>query len=108
MPEPSPRRLQLERSLAEDPTDPFLRYGLALQYLREGDVEEGRQRLLALIAEDPGDQEVPAYQQLGQSYLDGGEMALAEQALRVGIARAEAKGDHHAAAEMTGFLDQLG
>ena len=40
----------LEQSLAEDPADAFLRYGLALQCLRDGDAEEGRTRLLALIA----------------------------------------------------------
>ena len=34
MAEKSPRRLRLEESLAEDPADPFLRYGLALQCLR--------------------------------------------------------------------------
>ena len=45
MAEKSRRRLMLEQSLAEDPTDSFLRYGLAVQCLREGDVEEGRQRL---------------------------------------------------------------
>ena len=36
MAEKSPRRLKLEESLAEDPADPFLRYGVALQCLREG------------------------------------------------------------------------
>ena len=30
MPEKSPRRLKLEESLAQDPSDPFLRYGLAM------------------------------------------------------------------------------
>ena len=38
----SPRRLKLEESLADDPSDTFLRYGLAVQCLREGDVDEGR------------------------------------------------------------------
>ena len=71
MAEKSARRLMLERSLAEDPGDTFLRYGLAVQCLREGDVEEGRTRLRALIAEHPD--QVPAYQQLGQSYVESGE-----------------------------------
>ena len=44
MAEKSPRRLKLEESLSEDPSDAFLRYGLALQCLREGDVDEGRRR----------------------------------------------------------------
>jgi Tfp pilus assembly protein PilF len=108
MPEKSTRRLMMERSLAEDPADPFLRYGLAMQCLRDGDVEEGRSRLTALIAEAPGDQEVAAYQQLGQSYMDEGEPERAGPYFRQGIARAEARGDRHAAAEMEGLLAQLG
>ena len=45
MAEKSRRRLMLEQSLAEDPADPFLRYGLAIQCLSEGDIEQGRRRL---------------------------------------------------------------
>jgi predicted Zn-dependent protease len=107
MAEKSPRRVKLEQSLAEDPRDTFLRYGLALQCLREGDVAEGRSRLHALIADHPDDQ-VAAYQQLGQSYLESGEADEATAMLRAGIARAQARGDWHAAAEMEGLLAQLG
>jgi predicted Zn-dependent protease len=105
MAEKTPRRLQLERSLAEDPTDRFLRYGLALQCLREGDVEEGRRRLRELIADHPD--EVAAYQQLGQSYRESGQLDEARAVLRQGVEKAEAKGDSHAAAEMRGLLDLL-
>ncbi len=101
----SPRRVMLEQSLAEDPADPFLRYGLALQCLREGDLDEGRERLLALIADHPEDQ-VAAYQQLGQSYLETGETPRAIETLTVGIAKARTRGDWHAAAEMEGLLGQ--
>jgi predicted Zn-dependent protease len=107
MAEKSPRRVKLEQSLALDPGDTFLRYGLALQCLREGDVEEGRSRLIALIADHPDDQ-VAAYQQLGQSYLEAGEAIEAATALRAGIARAQARGDWHAVAEMEGLLAQIG
>jgi predicted Zn-dependent protease len=107
MAEKSPRRLKLEASLAEDPGDTFLRYGLALQCLREGDVGEGRSRLEALIADHPDDQ-VAAYQQLGQSYLETGEVNAAVGVLRTGIAKAVARGDAHAAAEMEGLLAQVG
>lgn len=103
MAEKSPRRLRLEASLAEDPADTFLRYGLAMQCLRDGDEAEGRERLLALIADQPDDQ-VAAYQQLGQSYLDGGELQRAREILTTGIAKAGARGDWHAAAEMEGLL----
>ena len=97
----------LESSLAEDPADAFLRYGLAVQCLREGDVKEGRQRLLALIADHPNDT-VAAHQQLGQSYLEAEEMEEARAILEKGIALANKRGDWHAASEMQGFLDQAG
>ena len=106
MTEKSSRRILLERSLAEDPTDTFLRYGLAMQCLRDGEVEEGRERLSALITDHPEDQ-VAAYQQLGQSYLEGGEPVPAEETLRLGIAKARARGDLHAAGEMEGLLAML-
>lgn len=96
----------LEASLAEDPADTFLRYGLAMQCLREGDIAEGRERLLALIADHPDDQ-VAAYQQLGQSYLDAGENENARSTLTTGIAKAKVRGDWHAAGEMDGLLALL-
>lgn len=107
MAEKSPRRVKLEQSLAADPTDTFLRYGLALQCLREGDTDEGRERLLTLIADHPDDQ-VAAYQQLGQSYLESGETQRAAETLKTGIAKAQQRGDWHAASEMQGLLQQLG
>lgn len=107
MAEKSPRRLALEQSLAEDPSDTFLRYGLAMQCLRDGDVAEGRARLHALITDHPDDQ-IAAYHQLGQSYADSGEVGPASDALRAGIARARAQGDLHAAAEMDALLATLG
>jgi predicted Zn-dependent protease len=98
--------MMLERSLGEDPNDPFLRYGLALQCLREGDVEEGRQRLQSLIADDPARQ-VAAYQQLGQSYAEHGDAEAAITILQEGVAKARAAGDWHAASEMEQLLSSL-
>jgi thioredoxin-like negative regulator of GroEL len=107
MAEKSPRRVMLENSLAEDPADAFLRYGLAVQCLREGDVAEGRERLVALIADHPNDT-VAAHQQLGQSYLEAEEFPEARAILETGIALARKRGDWHAASEMEGLLGQLG
>lgn len=103
MAEKSARRVKLEQSLAEDPGDPFLRYGLALQCLSDGDLEEGRRGLLALIDDRPDDQ-IAAYQQLGQSYYESGEMEEARSILTRGIAKARGAGDGHAASEMEGLL----
>ena len=67
----------------------------------------GRARApLDLIDDHPEDQ-VAAYQQLGQSYLEGGEADLAREILGLGIAKAKARGDWHAAAEMEGLLAQI-
>jgi uncharacterized protein HemY len=107
MPDKSPKRLRLEESLADDPSDQFLRYGLALQCLREGDRVEGRERLQALIADHP-DESVAAYQQLGQSYMESGDFDLARETFKTGILKANARNDWHAAGEMQGFLGQIG
>ena len=106
MAEKSPRRVLLESSLAEDPADTFLRYGLAVQCLRDGETTEGRQRLLALIADHPTDQ-VAAHQMLGQSYAESGENAESKAILDAGIALANSRGDWHATGEMQGIRDQL-
>lgn len=107
MAEKSRRRLMLEQSLALDPADAFLRYGLAVQCLSEGDLEEGRQRLLELIADRPDDQ-VAAYQQLGQSYAQTDEHEAATAILTSGIEKARVAGDWHAAAEMEQAISMLG
>ena len=106
MAEKSARRQRLEQSLAEDPADTFLRYGLAIQCLREGAVNEGRESLRSLIADHPDDQ-IAAYQQLGQSYAETGDVAAAKAVLQTGIQKAKARGDWHAAGEMEQLVDSL-
>ena len=106
MADKSPRRTMLEASLAEDPADPFLRYGLAVQCLRDGATAEGRDQLLGLIADHPEDQ-VAAHQMLGQSYAEAGEGVAARSILDRGIALATKRGDWHAAGEMDGLRSQL-
>ncbi len=107
MTDKSPRRIMLESSLAEDPADPFLRYGLAVQCLRDGAVPEGRERLIALIGDHPQDQ-VAAHQMLGQSYAESDEPDAAKAILDAGITLANRRGDWHAAGEMEGLRGQLG
>lgn len=106
MAEKSARRRMLEASLAEDPADTFLRYGLAVQCLREGDTGPGRAMLRALIADHPDDQ-VAAHQQLGQSFVESEEFDEARTVLRAGITLAGKRGDWHAASEMEGLLGQI-
>ena len=77
-----------------------------MQCLREGDVQEGRERLRSLIADHPEDQ-VIAYQQLGQSLAETGETEAALDLLQTGISKAKARGDWHAAAEMEQLVQSL-
>ena len=58
------RKEQIEDMLVDEPNDPFLRYGLAMEHASEGDEEAGARLLLELIQGRPD--YVPAYLQAGQ------------------------------------------
>ena len=104
MPQKS-RREMLEEMLAADPKDTFLRYGLALEFAREGQPSDAVSRLRALIADEPS--YVPAYFQAAQILLREGENGPAGELLQSGIAAAKAKSDFHAAEEMAALLAQI-
>jgi Tfp pilus assembly protein PilF len=99
------RKQQIEEMMADDPNDPFLRYGLAMEYLGEGNHEEAAGCLQRLIEISPD--YVPAYQQLGQVLVRLGRSQEACEAWRRGVAAAQKSGDLHAAEEMQGFLANL-
>jgi Tfp pilus assembly protein PilF len=101
------RREQIEAMLKDDPDeDGFLRYGLAMEYLSEGNETEAEVCLRSLLAAKPD--YVPVYLQLGQLLNRMGEEDEARAVFRNGIAVAQGKGDAHAANEMSGFLAMLG
>jgi thioredoxin-like negative regulator of GroEL len=99
------RREMLEEMLAADPRDTFLRYGLALEFAREGQPHEAVARLRALIADESN--YVPAYFQAAQILLREGESQPAGDLLRSGIEAAQAQGNNHAAEEMSALLQQI-
>ena len=99
------RKQQIEEMLAEDPDDPFLRYGLAMEHISTGDDLSAVNCLQDLVAVAPD--YVPAYQQLGQTLLRQGRTAEARQAWRQGVEAAQKTGNLHARDEMQGFLDSL-
>src|SRR5262245_39877591 len=100
------RRQQIEEMLADDPNDPFLRYGLAMEYVGAGDLETAVRHLRELI--DVAPDYVPAYQQAGQALTKLDREDEARAVYRAGIAVAVKQGNTHAAGEMEGFLDLLG
>ncbi|MFL5241388.1 MAG: tetratricopeptide repeat protein [Gemmataceae bacterium] len=99
------RKHQIESMLAEDPKDPFLRYGLAMEYASEGNDEQAVKCLRDLLALTPD--YVPAYLQAGQMLTRLEKTDEARDIFRTGIAVAKRLGDSHAAGEMEAFLDGL-
>jgi Tfp pilus assembly protein PilF len=99
------RKQQLEEMLALDPSDPFLRYGVAMEYVSEGDDESAVARFRTMFNDCPD--YVPAYLQAGQALLRLGQSAEAADVFHKGINIARRQGDTHAAEEMQGFIDSI-
>jgi hypothetical protein len=98
------RREQIEAMLADDPTDHFLRYGLALELESAGEHEPSLDLLRGLQRE----QYIPAFFMAGQQLTRLDRIDEARTVLRDGIAAADQVGDTHAAGEMREFLTNLG
>jgi Tfp pilus assembly protein PilF len=104
MPE-TERMQQIRALLAEDPEDPFLRYGLAMEYAGQGDDTTAATHFRDLITASP--EYVPAYLMLGQTLVRLGDEDQAKDALRRGVAAAAKAGNEHAQGEMQALLDGL-
>src|SRR5438093_11064971 len=89
------RKQQLEEMLAADPGDPFLCYGLAMEYVSQGDDAEAVRRFRALLDASPD--YVPAYLQVGQALVRLGRSGEARAVWVRGVAAAQRAGDRHAA-----------
>lgn len=100
------RREKIEAMLAEEPGDTFLRYSLALEQDKEGDNDASLAGLAELRRDDPP--YVPAFFMAGQQLTRLDRVNEARDVLRAGIEAARARGDAHAAGEMSEFLASLG
>ena len=100
MPTRTPRMEQIEALLADDPADPFLRYGLAMDTPAPATRPRGRPPA-ATVADTPY---VPAFLMAGQilNRLDRVDEACA--VLRRGVAAAKEQGNAHAEGEMATLL----
>jgi predicted Zn-dependent protease len=99
------RKQQIEEMLAEDPNDPFLRYGLAMEYVSAGQDEEAVRCFQELLQTSPD--YVPGYMQAGRALARLNRLQEARALFQTGIATAGKQGDQHAAEEMAGFLEGL-
>jgi predicted Zn-dependent protease len=101
---------QIEALLADDPTDAFLRYGLAMEFSGAGDDATAVRHLRELIALDPASPYIPAYLMAAQALVRLGKEGEAAAVLKDGIAAATRVGTPeamHARGEMDGLLATL-
>ena len=99
------RREKIEAMLADEPNDKFLRYSLALELDKEGEIEKSLDMFRDLISDDPP--YVPAYFMAAQQQARIANVDVAKSFLRDGIEQARSQGDLHAAGEMSEFLQNL-
>jgi tetratricopeptide (TPR) repeat protein len=102
---PSPRLLQLQKLLERTPTDPFLLYGIALEYKKAKAPRQALEYLQKTISADGS--YCYAYFQKGQVLESEGDVPAARQAYLEGIDAAIKKGDAHARSELEGALSML-
>jgi len=104
-----PNRLELSRIdilkqlLEANPTSVFARYGLAMEYVKAGELELAMTEFRTVAAADPAYS--AAYFQGGQTLEKLGRLSDARGFYREGIAQTR---DEHARAEMQAALDVLG
>jgi Flp pilus assembly protein TadD len=96
----------LRRIAAQRPTDPFPRYGLAMELKQQGQLEEAVTVFRELQASTAD--YVPQYLMHGQLLTQLGREAEARRVLSDGLAVATQKGDGHAASELQSALAELG
>jgi len=95
----------LEALLAKGTDNALLRFGLANEYIKLGQLEQAIGHLQHAVAHDPGYS--AAWKLLGNALADAGHGVEAIGAYADGIRVAEEKGDVQAAKEMRVFLNRL-
>jgi predicted Zn-dependent protease len=100
------RIAMLTEILSQNPTDAFARYGLALEYSNNGNVDQALEEFSKLLATHP-DYTV-GYFMAAQALARVERVEEAKKMLRDGIASATRTGNTHAQSEMEGMLADLG
>jgi Tfp pilus assembly protein PilF len=95
----------LNEILQLDPTNAFARYGLAMEYISQGNPEAALGEFTTLVAASPD--YVPAYQMSAQTLQSLGRSEAALERLHSGIAAANRTGNQHALAEMEAMREEL-
>ena len=95
----------LTEVLAQNPTDAFARYGLALEYSNSGEVDRALEEFGRLLATHPD--YTAGYFMAAQTLAKAERTEEARKMLVDGIACARKTGNGHAQSEMEGMLAEL-
>jgi predicted Zn-dependent protease len=95
----------LTEVLAQNPTDAFARYGLAMEYSNSGEVERALEEFGRLLATHPD--YTAGYFMAAQTLAKAERTEEARKMLVDGIASARKTGNGHAQSEMEGMLAEL-
>lgn len=95
----------LSKILAQNPTDAFARYGLAIEHSNSGEVERALEEFGKLLSSHPD--YTAGYFMAAQTLMKASRLEDAKKMLRDGIASATRTGNGHALSEMEGLLAEL-
>lgn len=99
-------RLEVLQSMVEqNPADGFSRYGLAMEYVKSGDLATAVEQFETLMRNNPN--YAAAYFHGGQTLEKLGRIEEARAIYRKGIEVTGASGDLHTQAELQGALNML-
>ena len=92
--------------LTQNPNDTFARYGLAMEYSKQGDLDRALAEFSILLKTNPD--YTAGYFMAAQSLARADRIAEAKAMLTDGIASARRTGNLHAQSEMEAMLVELG
>jgi predicted Zn-dependent protease len=96
----------LNEILTQNPNDAFARYGLAMEYSKQGDLERALAEFAILLKATPD--YTAGYFMAAQTLARADRVADAKKMLSDGIASARRTGNMHAQSEMEAMLAELG
>jgi predicted Zn-dependent protease len=99
------RLAMLNEILAQNPSDAFARYGVAMEYSKSGEVERALEEFAKLLASHPD--YTAGYFMAAQTLATANRLDEAKKMLVEGISSARRTGNTHAQSEMTAMLDEL-
>jgi predicted Zn-dependent protease len=100
------RKERIEAMLVDDPQDSFLRYGLAMELIKEDATDRALDLFQGLMNDSPP--YIPAFLMAAQQRVQLEQIDQARRVLREGIEAARLQNESHAAGEMADLLANLG